>query len=124
MQIGDRIKALRKEEGMTQKELAQRAGISRSYLADTEANRYNPSIETLGKIAEALSVPVSALLSDSEPEKTGPQYVLDDETMEYLDDLRKRPEMRTLFSVSQKATKEDVERAVEIIKALKRQSGK
>ena len=45
--------------------------------------------------------------------------VLDDEALELLEELKTRPEMRTLFSVSKKATKEDILKAVKIIEALK-----
>ncbi|HAQ4670183.1 helix-turn-helix domain-containing protein [Enterococcus durans] len=50
---------------MTQNDLAIKANISRSYLADVEGNRYNPSIETLDSIARALDVQIGTLLSDS-----------------------------------------------------------
>ena len=43
MQIGDRIKAIRKEKGITQTDLAIKAEMSRTYLADLEGNRYAPS---------------------------------------------------------------------------------
>lgn len=58
MDIGNKIKYYRKLKDMTQQELAEKSNISRSYLADVERNRYNPSIETLQKIAEALGVSV------------------------------------------------------------------
>lgn len=54
-----RIKELLKERNMTQKELAQRIGVSAVSL-----NRYmtgNPSVSSLEKIAEALDVEISEL---------------------------------------------------------------
>jgi len=45
--------------------------------------------------------------------------VLDDETREIIDSLRTNPEMKILFSVTKKATKEDIIQAVKIIEALK-----
>ena len=42
----------------------------------------------------------------------------------YLQELRTRPEMRMLFSVAKDATKEDVERAVAVIEALRKTEGK
>ena len=45
--------------------------------------------------------------------------VLNDEALEIIDALRKKPEMKILFSVSKKATKEDIIKAVKIIEALK-----
>lgn len=48
----------------------------------------------------------------------------DPELTAYLEELRNRPEMRMLFSVAKGATKEDVEKAVAIIEALRKTEGK
>lgn len=69
MSIGDNIKRLRKEQKLTQIELAKKAQISRSYLADVENDRYNASVETLKSIAAALDCNISDLMgSDSNKE--------------------------------------------------------
>lgn len=62
MSVGENIKSLRKKAGLTQLELAERSNISRSYLADIERNRYNPSVETIKAIAKALKVPISSIV--------------------------------------------------------------
>lgn len=59
---GDLIKQERKAHGYTQKALAEHACISRTYLADIERNRYNPSMTTLQRIAQALGISIHALL--------------------------------------------------------------
>jgi transcriptional regulator with XRE-family HTH domain len=64
--IGARIKRFRNQKGLTQVNLAKNAGISRSYLADVEANRYHPSLATLMDLAQALGIAVSCLLDDRE----------------------------------------------------------
>lgn len=64
MSIGDRLREYRKSKGMTQAELAEKAGISRSYYADIEKDYYNPSLETLKSISTALGVAPSAFLGD------------------------------------------------------------
>lgn len=66
MSIGGNIKKIRKERGFTQKELAEKCNLSRSYLADLERDRYNPSLETLNIIADNLGVKVSVLLGENE----------------------------------------------------------
>jgi len=66
MSIGTRIKSFRKQRGLTQVKLAEKAGISRSYLADVEADRYNPSLSTLMELAQALGISVSCLLDNRE----------------------------------------------------------
>jgi len=45
--------------------------------------------------------------------------VIDDETRDIIDSLRTNPEMKILFSVTKKATKEDILKAVKIIEALR-----
>lgn len=62
MNIGSKIKELRKAQKLTQAELSLKANISRSYLADIERNRYNPSVDTLTSLAEALNTTLSKLV--------------------------------------------------------------
>ncbi|KAB7520308.1 helix-turn-helix domain-containing protein, partial [Enterococcus faecium] len=45
--IGKNIRTIRKQQKLTQNELADKMNISRSYLGDLENNRRNPSIETI-----------------------------------------------------------------------------
>ena len=56
-----RIRELREERGLMQKELAIAANISRPYLHDLENNRRGAKPETLLRIAEALGVKVEEL---------------------------------------------------------------
>jgi len=56
------IRKLREQRGMTQGQLAERAGVSREYVARLEAGRYDPSLSTLEKLAKALKVDVAKLL--------------------------------------------------------------
>lgn len=58
--LSQRIEQLRKAEGLTQEELAERAGLHRAYFWDIENGR-NISIKTAYKIARALGVPLSEL---------------------------------------------------------------
>lgn len=60
--IGAKIKEARKKAGLTQVELAKAAGISRSYLADAEGGRYNPSVKTLVSIASVCGVDLNFLV--------------------------------------------------------------
>ena len=57
-----RVKEWRERRGMTQEQLAERAGISRPYLARLETARQDPKLSTLEKIARALKVDVTKLL--------------------------------------------------------------
>lgn len=64
MNVGERIKQLRKEKNLTLRELAEKADISISFLSDIENGRSNPSLERLKAIAEALDTTVSYLLGE------------------------------------------------------------
>ena len=50
------IKEKREQLGISQKELAERAKISQSFLCDIENGRCKPSIDTAIKIAQVLDV--------------------------------------------------------------------
>ncbi|WP_318505817.1 helix-turn-helix domain-containing protein [Bacillus sp. T3] len=57
--IGDRVKRLRLEKKMSLTELADQAGVAKSYLSSLERNlQSNPSIQFLEKIATVLGVSV------------------------------------------------------------------
>ena len=60
--LSQRIERLRKEKGMTQEGLAEKAGLHRAYFWDIENGR-NISIKTAYKIARALGVSLSELFN-------------------------------------------------------------
>lgn len=60
--IGKRIRELRIERGLTQQQLAERAGIDRSFLSDLERGVKEGSATTLHSIALAFSMNLSELL--------------------------------------------------------------
>lgn len=60
--LSDRIEELRKQKGLTQEELAAKAGLHRAYFWDIENGR-NISVKTAYKIAHALGVKVSDLFT-------------------------------------------------------------
>jgi transcriptional regulator with XRE-family HTH domain len=62
--LAERIKHLRAAKGWSQEELAERASIQRSYVADLERGGRNPSVRTLVKIANACKVSMKDLFDD------------------------------------------------------------
>ena len=55
------IKLWREHRGMTQQELATRAGISKPYLSQIETGKRQGTVETLSAIARSLNVPLDVL---------------------------------------------------------------
>lgn len=58
--VGGRLRELRQERGMSMRALARASGLSTNALSMIERGRTSPSVSTLYKIADALSVPITA----------------------------------------------------------------
>ena len=59
--IGNRIAALRKKAGLTQEQLADRAGLQRTHVGRIEAGRYAVTLEVVQAIAQALGMTVDII---------------------------------------------------------------
>lgn len=67
--IGERIRQLRQERKMSISELAEKAGVAKSYLSSIERNlQTNPSILFIEKISHVLGVTVNDLIQEDAPE--------------------------------------------------------
>lgn len=65
MSFKDELKALRKQYGMTQTDLAKKMGVVRSAVSMWESGAREPSFETLEAIADCFNVSMSRLLPDN-----------------------------------------------------------
>jgi transcriptional regulator with XRE-family HTH domain len=65
MRFGERLREIRKEKGLTLREVAERAGIDFTYLSKIENSRfpYTPAADTIRQLAEALKVDSIELLT-------------------------------------------------------------
>jgi two-component system, response regulator len=64
--FGATVKARRTRLRLTQEELAERAGLHRTYITDVERGRRNISLHSIERLARALEVPIAGLLGDVE----------------------------------------------------------
>src|ERR671924_1929104 len=64
--LGARIKALRLERDLQQRQLAEKDELTPSMVSQIESGRLTPSLHTLGRIAAALGVPIATLF-DGQP---------------------------------------------------------
>ena len=55
--LGEQIRTIRKKQGITLKELAEKTGLSIGYISQIERDLTDPSLSTLRKISAALDVP-------------------------------------------------------------------
>lgn len=57
----EKLVNIRKELDLTQEELANKAGITRAYLANIEAGKYTPSLDVANKLSIILNRPINEL---------------------------------------------------------------
>ncbi|MCY6957469.1 helix-turn-helix domain-containing protein [Clostridium brassicae] len=69
MNIGEKIKRLRVEKGLTQIELANRCELSKGFISQVERDLTSPSIATLVDILECLGTNLKDFFNDVEEEK-------------------------------------------------------
>ena len=63
--LGMVIKTQRASLGISQEELAHRAGLHRTYISDLERGARNPSVESIEKLAAALQISVAKLFEQA-----------------------------------------------------------
>lgn len=110
--VGTRIKTMRMSRGLSQAQLAKKIGVGQSSVAMWETGQRLPGWEAIDALSDVFNTPPSAIIDGERPDE-------DRELWDLRETLRRRPEMRTLFSVSKSASKKDVEKAIAIIEALK-----
>ena len=125
--FNDRLKALRKQKGLSQRALAEKLEMSKSAVSMYESGFREPDHETTEKIADFFNVDVDYLLGRSNvtlryadvlADGQSPQYY-DDETVQIVTDrLRRNPNYSVLFKASADVKPENIEYVAELIKKL------
>lgn len=78
--IGNKLLSFRKKNGLTQSEVAERAGLSDRTYADIERGTVNMRIETILKICDALNITPNEILTAEDKET----IILEDEIIKKL----------------------------------------
>ncbi|MDO6446767.1 helix-turn-helix domain-containing protein [Colwellia sp. 1_MG-2023] len=98
MKLGEKIKQLRQDAGLTQPELAEKAQIEQSYLSKLENEKGSPSFEVISKIASAFDMDVFTLI--------------DSLSMSYLqENLQHIPEIAVKLESRREAKKQKMRRS-------------
>lgn len=69
------LRRLRAELGISQEELADRAGLHRTYVGSVERSERNISIDNIAKLAAALKVEASALIEELSTSRGAESYI-------------------------------------------------
>lgn len=112
MNVGENIKKIRKEKGITQKQLGERLGVSQAAIVQFENSNSNLKLETIKKIANALGVSETRLILET-PFSTGSkeerQRMTDSELADYLtysitNDKSLKEEILQKYNINSNAT--------------------
>ncbi|RJP85078.1 MAG: XRE family transcriptional regulator [Desulfobacteraceae bacterium] len=101
LKIGEKIRKIRKLQGLTQEELAEKCGLSYKYLGEIERGEKNSGILNLFKIASGLSLSVADIV-DIDPGVDGEDNNLKIEFLHFLSDKNAQ----------------DLKKALEVLKAV------
>ncbi len=115
------FKQLRISSGLTQQEIADKLGISRSTIGMYETGAREPDYETLEMIADFFNVDIDYLLGRTNkttilPEST---YYLNDDARDLAQFMFENPEYKVLFDASRKVKKEDIEFVKQMIDRMR-----
>lgn len=105
MKLGDRIRQLREQSGLTQGQLAQSSAVSQGYLSQLENGEVkNPSAAVLLRVAEAMQIDADELFEAAGYPTVrtlrrlyqGYESTVDDELLTYLSGLSREKQRRLL----------------------------
>ena len=113
------LKQLIIEDSGTLKDFAKKINMPYTTLYSISRNVGGASIDNILKICKVLGISADDLAEMEGVEDTPKGYYTNNETAEYAEMLRTRPNARLLFSAAKDISKEDMEKAVEYIEFLK-----
>lgn len=121
--FNEMLKYLRNRDNLSQSELANKLGVSKSTISMYEVGKRQPDFETLETIADLFNVDMNFLLGKDDSENKN-YYYLNDETREIAQEAFENPELRTLFKVARDIPPERLRAHIEFMKSLKEQERK
>ncbi len=111
--FGEKLKEIRRRDGITQNQAAAQLGVSLGAVGNWESDKRTPDAEMLVHIADTFGVSVDYLLGRTDDGGSTPT-----EIDRCIEQLKKRPELVTLVSLLAKASPADVDRIIRVIEAM------
>lgn len=90
MDVGERLKSIREQHGLSQRELAKRAGVTNSTISMIEKNSVSPSVSSLKKVLQGIPMSlVEFFAEDNDNESTQPVVYAPNELLDLsVNDVR------------------------------------
>jgi len=124
--FGKRLRKLRKEQNLTQKQIADKLGVNRATVAGYETKGMEPGYNTLNKLAEMFNVSADYLLgrtnqrqpydNDEKIDKIKEALSEDQDLLEFWDELHNREDLKLMFKQTKDLSPESIKRVIEVIK--------
>lgn len=115
------FKHIREQSGLTQQQLADKLGISRSAVGMYEKGEREPNFETLELIADTFNVDMNYLLGKKPSTEVIPDtYYFNPETSKIAQEIYDNKELSLLFDAARDADPEDLQTVHSMLMALKR----
>lgn len=114
MQFAEKLKMLMKKAGVSNYRLSKDIGCSSSAVGYWLSGDRTPTAESIQALAGYFGVSTDYLMGSDDTDTAE-----DAEKMEMLEDIRRNPELRAMFSVARDATPEEIRQYTKIIKALR-----
>ncbi len=116
------FKSLRMKSGLTQQQMADKLGLSRSTIGMYENGEREPSFEILENIADLFNVDMNYLIGKKESTEIIPEgYYLNPEARDMAQFLFENPEYKVLFDATRKVKPEDIQFVKEMIDRMSKQ---
>lgn len=95
MKYGDRLKNLRENKGLKQKEVAEKIGIKNNTLSSYESSKRQPDFNTLKELSKVYDTSIDYIITGNEHSKSSDEMwkeFLDPKTQIFFKDLQNAPE--------------------------------
>lgn len=112
----NKIRELRKKNGLSQTELANMINVAQGTVSGYENGKYDTDSVTIAKLAQIFGVTVGSLIGTEEKKDTEEA----DEIWILREKMRRDPDRRVLFDLARSASIEDVRRTIAVLDALKK----
>lgn len=122
MKVGKRLKQLREELNMTQKELADKLGISRAAVGLYEQGKRNVDNDTLLKLSEIFNVSADYLLGNTDiktpVDKISSALSDNPDLLAFWNTLKEREDLQLLFKQTKDMSPRAIRQVIQIIKII------
>ena len=112
------LKKLRKDNKLTQKQLADKLGVARTTLANYEQGTRFPDKETLLLIADFFDVSLDYLVGRSPADKIKKAISDNPELQDVWEQISKREDLQLLFKQTKNLDESSIKQVIRIIKAI------